>query len=463
MSPVAGTGRAERAVPQSPGYYSGANLPDSCDSARRGAAPVARGSQLDRIDIEANVQSTPARRTGVLIIVENLPVPFDRRVWQEATALREAGYRVSVICPKGKGHVRSEETLAGIHIYRHSLPLEASGAAGYVLEYSAALFWEFVLSLKILWRHGFDVIHACNPPDLIFLVAAFHKVFFRKKFIFDQHDLSPELYEAKFGKKGFLHKLMCKLERYTFRWADASIATNRTFKKIAIERGGMAPGRVWIVKSYPDLSRFKRADALPALRGSFKYLIGYLGIMATQDGVDILVRAMAEIVKRRGRSDIGCVLIGDGPEYENLIVLAKNLGVEAHIRFTGFLTGEPLLSHLSSLDIGAIPDPPNPYNDKLSMNKVFEYQALGLPFVQFDLPQSRIEAGEAAVTAREPTPEALADAMIGLLDDPGARQRMSAHGLKRARMEFQWAKEKTSLLEAYAAVTGGPAGAAPVP
>ena len=391
---------------------------------------------------------------GVLIIVENLPVPFDRRVWQEATALREAGYAVSVICPKGRGHTLSEETISGINVYRHNLPLEASGASGYLLEYGAALFWELFLSFRVLRRHGFDVIHACNPPDLIFLVAAVHKALSAKKFIFDQHDLNPELYEVKFGRRGFFHRLLQLFERLTFRLADASIATNQTFKSIAITRGGMAADKVWVVKSYPDLARFKRVEPEAGLRQRFRLIAGYVGIIASQDGVDLLVRAMAHIRMRMERFDIGCVIIGNGPEYENLRALARNLQVEDCVVFTGYLGGQALLSHLSALDIGVIPDPPNPCNDKLSMNKVFEYMALGLPFVQFDLPQSRSEAGEAAVVAKEATPEALAEAMVDLLDDQAARQRMGAYGLATAQRDFQWAHEKQALLEAYGSVIG---------
>jgi glycosyltransferase involved in cell wall biosynthesis len=395
------------------------------------------------------------RPKGVLIIVENLPVPFDRRVWQEATALREAGYTVSVICPKGKGHVLSEEVLDGINIYRHSLPFEASSGPGYLLEYSAALFWEFVLSVKVLWRHGFDVIHACNPPDLIYLIASFYKLLLRKKFIFDQHDLNPELYEVKFGKRGFFHTLLCHFERRTFRWADASIATNQTFKAIAVARGGMKPEKVWIVKSYPDFTRFKRVEASAAVRGDFKYLVGYVGIIAEQDGVDLLVKAMAHIVQHFGRLDCCCVIIGDGPALESLKTLAVSLSVERYVRFTGYLRGEALMTTLSSMDIGVIPDPPNACNDKLSMNKVFEYMSLGLPFVQFDLPQSRSEAGTAALVADASTPEALATSILQLLDDPAARQRMSAEGRAVATRDFQWANEKQSLLAAYADVLGG--------
>lgn len=387
---------------------------------------------------------------SILIIVENLPVPFDRRVWQEATALKQYGYGVSVICPKGKGHNLSYENIDGINIYRHSLPLEASGAMGFLLEYSAALFWQFFLSLKVLRVHGFDVIHACNPPDLIFLIGGFYKILLGKKFVFDQHDLNPELYVVKFKRKGFFHWLLQKAERLTFKCADVSIATNETFKKIAIERGGMAADRVWVVKSYPDLKRFKIVAPDTSLKRDFSFLIGYVGIMAEQDGVDILVRAMAHLVKEEGRNDIGCIIIGDGPELENLRALAVKLGVEKYVKFTGFLTGEELLGHLCALDVGIIPDPPNDCNEKLSMNKVFEYMALGIPFVQFDLEQSRSEAGDAALVAVEGTPESMAEAITTLLTDEPSRVEMSEYGKKRAQLEFQWENEKKSLIEAYA-------------
>jgi glycosyltransferase involved in cell wall biosynthesis len=391
----------------------------------------------------------PTKR-GVLIIVENLPVPFDRRVWQEANALSEAGYTVSVICPKGKGHTSSYEELQGIHIYRHTLPVEASGAAGYLLEYSAALFWEFALSIKVLRKHGFDAIHACNPPDLIFLIGGFYKFFFGKKFVFDQHDLNPELYEIKFGRKtGTFYKLLCLFERLTFKCADISIATNETFKQIAIERGGMQPDKVAIVKSYPDLNRFRAVPADPNLRKSFKYSIGYIGIMGQQDGVDILIRAMSYIVKDLKRADITCMIIGSGSELDNLRALANTLAVNDYVTFTGYLSGEPLLTHLCSLDIGVIPDPPSPCNDKLSMNKVFEYMALGLPFVQFDLAQSRLEAGDAGFVAKAPTPEAMAEAIISLLMNDALRKKMSEIGKERANREFRWETEKETLVEHY--------------
>lgn len=390
---------------------------------------------------------------GVLIIVENLPVPFDRRVWQEANALKEAGYDIAVICPKGKGQTHPYEEIDGIHIYRHSLPTEASdSASGFLIEYASALFWQLRLSIKIFRRHGFDVIHACNPPDLIFLIAVIYKVLFRRKFIFDHHDIVPEMFEAKFGRRGFFYKALVLCERLTFFFADASLATNATFRRIAIARGRMPAERVWVVKSYPDLNAFRRVPADPALRNGRAHLVGYVGIMNAQDRVDMLVLAMQHIVRHLHREDIQCLLIGDGPEYDRLVRLSEEMGLTAFITFAGYLTGTPLLVHLSSLDVGVIPDPPNPYNDKISLNKVFEYMALGIPFVQYDLPESRSQAGDAAMIAEDPTPEGLGAAIVRLVDDPQRRAEMAASAMARAHRDFRWETERDRLLEAYATI-----------
>ena len=227
----------------------------------------------------------------VLIIVENLPVPFDRRVWQEATALREAGYEVSVICPKGKGYNKDEEFLDGIYIYRHRLPVEGAGLFGFAAEYTSALLCQLFLSFRVQKRHGFDIIHGCNPPDLIFLVALVHKLLFRTRFLFDQHDISPELYEVKFGRKGVVHRLLQFLERCTYRLADGCLATSEMLKERAVISGHMPEDRVWVVRSFPDLKHFKRSTPNPALRNGYRHLVGYVGIMGEQDGVEVLVRA----------------------------------------------------------------------------------------------------------------------------------------------------------------------------
>jgi glycosyltransferase involved in cell wall biosynthesis len=403
----------------------------------------------------ANGEAAPGNRGKILILVENLPVPFDRRVWQEATSLRRAGYVVSVICPKGKGWDAAEETIEGVHIFRHDLPFEAEGALGYLREYGSALFHQARLALRVRRRIGFDVIQACNPPDLLFLTALPYRLLFGTRFIFDHHDLSPELFETKFGRGGMLHKLVSLAEKMTFRMADVSIATNETFRDIAISRGGMSPDKVRIVRSYPNLARFRRVPPQPGLKTDGELLIGYVGIIGNQDGVDILVRAMAELVVARGRRDLRCMIIGDGPALAEAKALAVELGVAEWVRFAGYMTGEPLLAHLSAIDIGVIPDPPNAFNDKLSMNKVFEYMALGLPFVQFDLAQARREAGEASLVAQEGEPASLADAIATLAADPDRRARMSAYGAAHAAEAFSWEGQEPELLAAYEIALAG--------
>lgn len=390
-----------------------------------------------------------AKQHGVLIIVENLTVPLDRRVWTEATALRDAGYTVSVICPTGGQYTQSYELLEGIHVFRHPLPIEADGALGYALEYSWALAWEFVLSIRAYFKVGFDVVQACNPPDLIFLVAGFWKYLFGKAFVFDHHDINPELYEAKFGKRGFFHKLMLTLERWTFKTCDVSIATNQTFKDIAVQRCAMDASRVFIVRSIPDLSRFKRVAANTELKKGRRHLVGYVGIMGAQDGVDLLIRAMDELVHGQGREDVSCAIVGSGTELANLKRLAADLQLDDYITFTGFQSGQPLLASFSAFDIGVIPDPKNVYNDKISMNKVFEYMSLGIPFVQFDLGEGRIAAGESSLYARDNCPKDLACNMARLLDDQMLHEQLAHEGRTRAARLLRWEAERSRLLQAY--------------
>jgi len=398
----------------------------------------------------------PVRRApGVLIIVENLTVPLDRRVWQEARTLRDNGYTVSVICPVGGKYTASYELLEGIHVFRHPLPFEADGPLGYVVEYGSALFWEFVLSIRASWKVGFDVVQACNPPDLIFLIASFWKYLFGRPFVFDHHDINPELFEAKFNRRGAFHKLLTLLERLTFRTADVSIATNETFKEIAVKRGGMANDRVFIVRSIPDVSRFRRTTPNAALRKGKQHVLGYVGIMGAQDGVDLLIEAVADLVCEKGRRDVSCVVIGSGTELPRLQALAREQGVEDVVTFTGFLSGEPLLAALSAVDIGVIPDPKNSYNDKISMNKAFEYMTLGIPFVQFDLMEGRKIAGDAALYATDNSPTSLAAQIERLMVEPELAARLSAEGQVRAKALLRWEEEAGRLLAAYETALSG--------
>lgn len=390
-----------------------------------------------------------SKAPGILIIVENLTVPLDRRVWQEARTLKEAGYTVSVVCPKGGKYTAPYEVLEGIHVFRHPLPYEADGALGYAVEYSWALAWEFALSIKAYFKVGFDVVQACNPPDLLFLIAGFWKFLFGKRFVFDHHDINPELFEAKFNKQGRFHKLLLWLEKLTFKTADVGIATNDTFKDIAIKRGGMSPERVFVVRSIPDLTRFKRVAPKIELKNGRRNLIGYVGIMGAQDGVDLLVEAMHDLVNTKGRQDVQCLIVGSGTELPRLEAMVAEKGLKDYVTFTGFLSGEPLLQAFSTFDIGVIPDPKNTYNDKISMNKVFEYMTLGIPFVGFDLIEGRKASGEAALYAENNDPLDLAEKMARVLDDVDLRGALSEEGASRAKALLKWETERSRLLAAY--------------
>ena len=387
----------------------------------------------------------------VLIIVENLPSPFDRRVWQEATTLRQNGYGVSIICPKGKGYEKKYEEIDEIHIYRHNLPLEAEGALGYLLEYSTALFWEFILAWKVLFRHGFDAIHACNPPDNIFLIGGFFKLL-GKKFLFDHHDINPELYEAKFGKRDFFYKVMLAWERWTFQLADVSIATNESYRKIAIERGGMDPDRVFVVRSGPKLDRLKILPPVDALKKGRKYLVGYVGVMGRQEGIDYLLQALKYIVYDKSRTDVHFGLVGSGTSLEDLKALSVRLGVADFVTFTGRVPDEDMLAMLNTADVCVNPDIANEMNDKSTMNKIMEYMALGKPIVQFDLKEGRFSAQEASVYARRNDVEDFAEKILYLLDRPEERAKMGEYGKRRIENVLEWRHEEPKLLAAYRAL-----------
>lgn len=398
-----------------------------------------------------------AARTGkskkVLIIVENLPSPFDRRVWQEATTLKEAGYQVSIICPTGKGYEKKYEVIEGIHIYRHPLPLEAEGALGYALEYGTALLWEFVLAWWVLLTRGFDAIHACNPPDTIFLIGGFFKLL-GKKFLFDHHDINPELYEAKFGRRDGLYKVILACERWTFKIADVSIATNESYKRIAIERGGMRPDRVFVVRSGPKLDRLKIVPPVESLKHGRKYLVGYVGVMGRQEGLDYLLQAVRHLVYDCGRTDIHFGLVGGGTSLEELRKYTNELGVADFVTFTGRVPDQEMLEMLNTADLCVNPDVANEMNDKSTMNKIMEYMALGKPIVQFDLTEGRFSAQGASLYARRNDPVDFADKIVELLDDSGLRESMGRFGRHRVEKELEWRYEAPKLLNAYDALFG---------
>jgi glycosyltransferase involved in cell wall biosynthesis len=395
-------------------------------------------------------QHANARR--VLILVENLPSPFDRRVWQEATTLLANGYQVSIICPTGKGYEKPYELIDGIHIHRYNLPLEAEGAKGYALEYSLALFHTFRLAWKVYFARGFDAIHACNPPDLLFLIGGFFKVFMGKKFLFDHHDINPELYEAKFGRRDFFYKVMVWVERWTFKTADVSIATNESYKKIGIERGGMPADKIYVVRSGPKLDRLRILPPKDALKCGKKYLVGYVGVMGAQEGIDLLLQAAQYIIRDMGRSDVHFGLVGGGTSLDQMKQMAHDMGIADSVTFTGRAPDQELLEMLNTADVCVNPDVANEMNDKSTMNKIMEYMALAKPIVQFDLTEGRVSAQEASLYAAKNDAQDMARKIVALLDDPEQRRRMGEFGRNRVINELEWQYEAPKLLAAYDAL-----------
>lgn len=389
----------------------------------------------------------------VLIIVENLPAPFDRRVWQEATALRDNGALVSIICPTGKGYEKKFEIIEGIAIYRHNLPLEAAGAFGYLREYKSALFWEFCLTVKCLFTRGFDVIQACNPPDLIFMVALPFRLI-GKKFVFDHHDIDPELYLAKFNRKDIFYKLLLIFEKLTFLSASVCIATNESYKKIAVERGGKKPENVYVVRSGPSLERIKIVPPVASYRNGRKFVVGYVGVIGKQEGLNYLVEAVDYLVHQKDRQDIQFVCVGGGTNLSQIKKMAEEKKVADYFTFTGRAPDQILLEALNTADICVNPDEFNEMNDKSTMNKIMEYMALGKPSVQFDMTEGRFTAQEASLYAKQNDSIDLAEKIVYLLDHPTLAAEMGRFGYQRVINELEWTYEKEKYYQAYRRVFG---------
>jgi glycosyltransferase involved in cell wall biosynthesis len=397
--------------------------------------------------------ASAGRRRRVLIIVQNLPVPFDRRVWLEATSLTRAGYAVSVICPKAKGYTASFETLEGVDIHRYGLPIAAQGAAGFVMEFAWCFLRSFMKSLRIsIAGRGFDVIHACNPPETYWLLAGFWRLF-GKRFLFDHHDLSPEMYAAKFGRdSGLMYRGLLFLERMTFRSADLVITTNESHKRIAQERGGVLPEHVFVVRSGPDLARFTRHAPDATWKAGKRFLLVYLGEMCRQDGVDHLVRAIRILREDLRRDDVHAVFVGGGPEQPMIRAYADAQGVGDVCTFTGRVSDDDLCRILSSADVAVDPDPKTAWSDKSTMNKIMEYMFFGLPIVCYDLSEHKVSARDAALYVEANAERALAEGVSALLDDPGRRARMSRYGALRVREKLVWQHSVPPLLAAYDAI-----------
>ncbi len=383
-----------------------------------------------------------------LIIVENLPVPFDRRVWQEAKALASAGWDVSVICPKSAMHPQDEEVIDGIFIYRHPAPLEARGRAGFIFEYASALWHETCLAWKVFRRHGIDVIQVCNPPDLLFLVAMQFRLL-NVKFVYDQHDLCPELYIAKFRRRGLGYWATRLCEWLSYRCADLVITANESFRALCLKRIQKRKNDTIVIRSFPDtaiLSPLTLGSESPDRR---KLTIGYVGIIGEQDGVEMLVRAVAVLRKQHRIDNFVCRIVGDGPSYPSVKALAQKENLLDCVEFTGYLRGREFLTNLSSFDIGVIPDPKNSYTDNITMNKVFEYMFLAKPVVGFQLRETMDLVGPCGIFADEETPEALARAILVLIEDSTLRLKLGESARARALKQFSWPAEADKLVKAY--------------
>lgn len=390
----------------------------------------------------------------VCIVVENLPVPFDRRVWQEATSLHEAGAEVTVICPRTKKYPLEYEELEGVKIYRHPLP-EAKGTLDYFKEYFWALFHEFRLLLKVFRKQGVqDVIHACNPPDLIFIAAAPFFFFTRCKFLFDHHDINPELWIAKFGKKGLGYRAMILAERFTYFFAKHAIVTNESYKEIAMRRGHKREEDVTVVRSGPNLSKLKIGAAKPEVKKGFKYLVGYIGVMGQQEGVDLLLNSVDYIVNKKNRKDVRFCIMGGGPSLEELRELNEKMGLTDYVEFPGRVSDEFLADVMNTADVCVNPDLPSEMNDKSTMNKIMEYMAFGKPMVQFTLKEGMFSAQKASLYAKNTDTDDFAEKILWLLDNPDKAAEMGAFGRKRVQTELSWDFERPKLIGAYKKILG---------
>jgi glycosyltransferase involved in cell wall biosynthesis len=390
---------------------------------------------------------------NTLVLVENLSVPLDRRVAQECLTLRRAGLEVTVICPRGER--QDQEPYAvweGIEIHRYPLVAATGGPFGYVREYGTALREIRRLSAKLAAKKRFDVVHACNPPDLLLLPVLPLKRG-GTRFVFDQHDLVPELYLSRFGRgRDWLYHVVAGVERLTFRLADVVISTNESYREVAIARGRKKPGDVFVVRSAPSASRFQPVDPDPSLKRGRAYLIAYLGVMGPQDGVDHALEALAEL--RTKRDDWQAIFIGAGDVYPAMRQLATRLGLDDRVEFPGRIPDADVVRILSTADVCLAPDPKTPLNDVSTMNKILEYMALGRPLVAYDLREARVSAGDAALYARSNDVRSFARCIADLLDDDSRRRAMGRLAHERFEQALSWEHSEEALLAAYERALG---------
>ena len=412
------------------------------------AALTATEDEADTAANRSEAVGGALTKKRVLIIVENQAVPLDPRVWREARSLTENSYEVTVICPRRKGCSKGYELLEGVRIYRHPMPKEGSTPAGYIWEYSCAMCWEFLYTAWVCLRHRIDVIQGCNPPDTIFLVALPFRLL-GVKYIFDHHDANPELYLSKFGKKNLLYAVLVKLEKLSYWFSNVVMATNVSYRDAAIERGGVPQDRVFIVRNGPELKTFGPVQANPVRKMGKTFLVGYVGNMNFQDGLDLLL-GVAKCVKDNGRQDVHFTCVGRGPELQKLREMTQQMGLADTVTFTGRVSDEELLEILSTADVCANPDRPSEMNDMSTMIKIMEYMALGKPIVQFESKEGRFSAQEASLYAsKQGGIEEFASKIVWLLDRPEERRKMGEFGRKRVEEQLAWEYSVPKLVAAY--------------
>jgi glycosyltransferase involved in cell wall biosynthesis len=391
----------------------------------------------------------------VLLLVENLSVPADPRVWREAQTLHQHGYQVSIICPQGETRDQEPYTyLEGIHIYRYRLSTTTEKSTDYIKEYASAMFSTFWLSLKVWHRHGFDIIHASNPPDTFFLLGLFYRLF-SKKFIFDQHDLAPAMFHIKFkNRMRPIYTLLRIFETLSYRTADIVITTNESQKRHALKHARCREDKIFVVRNGPDETRFTQLTPEPARKMGRPYLLAYIGVMGVQDGVDNVLFALNELINKRGRKDISLVLMGNGEQISVLKKLSNDLHLNDYVHFAGWVDKDEMLRYLSSADIGLSPDPSNELNDHSTMLKTMEYMAMGLPVVAFDLLETRYSAQDAALYATPNIITDFADKIEYLLEHEEIRKQLGTYGRRRIVEELSWQQTSKHLLQAYQTLTG---------
>jgi glycosyltransferase involved in cell wall biosynthesis len=396
----------------------------------------------------------------VLIIVQNLAVPFDRRVWLECQSLRDAGYDVTVVCPAGHDSV-PHRVLDGIEIYTYRPYAPGGGAAGFVAEYAYSFAHTARLALKARRRRGpFDVMQACNPPDIFWPLAWLLRRRDRTRFVFDHHDLCPELYRSRFhDQRTPAYVGLELLERMTFRTADRVTSTNESYAEIARRRGGKPAELVTVVRTGPDPQVLVKGPESPEVRRGRRHLVAYLGVMGPQDGVDLAIRAAGEIVWELGRRDISFTFMGAGDSYLELVSLRDELGLQEYVELPGRVPDSFVRKVLSTADLGLCPDPLNPLNDVSTMNKTMEYMAFGLPVVAFDLRETRVSAGEAAVYVEPNDVDLFAKVVVGLLDHPELRGPMGELGRERVVNELAWEHQRRAYLRVFDELVRPTAGA----